>query len=82
MCSVHQAQQWDPPESNSQLGLSLDTSDTCIVHKQTNRDCASRATTTLTDQLHQACSTNREKNNKDAATRQQAGRNNLVNVGR
>ena len=38
MCSVHQAQQRDLPESNSQLGLSLDTTDTCIVHKQTNRD--------------------------------------------
>ena len=55
--------------------------DTCIVHKQKNKDCASRATTTLTDQLHQACSTNRGENKKDAATRQQAGRNNLVNVG-
>ena len=37
--------------------------------------------TTLTTQLHQACSTNKEKNIKDAATRQQAGRNNLVNAG-
>ena len=82
MCSVHHNQQLHLPESNSQLGLSLDTTDTCIVHKQTNRDCASRATTTLTTQPHQACSTNREKNNKDAATRQQAGRNNLVNMGR
>ena len=62
--------------------LCLDTTDTCIVHKQTNRDCASRATTTLTDQLHQACCTNREKYNKHAVTRQQAGKNNLVNVGR
>ena len=35
----------------------------------------------LTDQLHQACSTNKEKNNKDATTRQEAGRNNLVKVG-
>ena len=82
MCSVHQAQQWDLHESNSQLGLILDTTDTCIVHKQTNRDCASRATTTLTDPLHQACSTNKEKNNKDAATLQQAGKNNLVNMGK
>ena len=81
MCSVHQAQQWDLPDSNSQQGLSLDTTDTCIVHKQTNRDCASRATTTLTTRLHQAWSTNRGENNKDAATRQQAERNNLVNVG-
>ena len=81
MCSAHQAQQRNLPESNSQLGLSLDTTETCIVHKQTNRDCASRATTTLTDQLHQACGTNKEKNNKDSATRKQAGRNNLVNVG-
>ena len=48
--------------------LSLDTTDTCIVHKQTNKDCTSRATTTLTDQLHQACSTNREENNKDVAS--------------
>ena len=31
MCSVHQAQ-WDLPETTSQLGLSLDTTDTCIVH--------------------------------------------------
>ena len=54
--------------------LSLDTTDTCIVHKQTNGDCASRATTTLTNPLNQACNRNREKNNKDAATRQQAGR--------
>ena len=82
MCSVHQAQQCDLPQSNSQLGLSLDTKDTCIVHKQTNRDCASRATTTLTTQLHQARSTNKEKNNTVAATRQQAGKTNLVNVGR
>ena len=29
--------------TNSDLGLSLDT-ETCIVHKQTNKDCASRAT--------------------------------------
>ena len=66
-----------------QLGLSLeDNRQTCLVHKQTNRDCASRATTTLTDPLHQACSTNRKKINKDAAARQQTGRNNLVNVGR
>ena len=82
MCSVHQAQQWDLPESNSQLGLSLDTTDTCIVHKQTNRDCPSRETTTLTPQQHQACSTNKEKKNKDATTRQHAGKNNLVNVGK
>ena len=61
--------------------LSLDTTDRCIVHKQTNRDCASRATASLTTQQHQACSTNRVKNNKDLATRQQAGRNNLVHVG-
>ena len=60
-CSVHQAQQWNLPESISQLGLSPDTTGTSIVHKQTNRDCASRATTTLTTQLHQACSTNKEK---------------------
>ena len=76
MCSVHQAQQWDLLESNSQLGLSLDATDTCIVHKQTNRDRASRATATLTTQPHQAFGTK-----KGAATRQQAGRNNLVNVG-
>ena len=49
MCSVHQAQQWDLLESNCQLGLSLETTDTCIVHKQTNRDCASRATTNNSD---------------------------------
>ena len=53
------------------LGLSLHTTDTCIVHKQT-KDCA----TTKTDL------TDGRKNNKDAATRQQAGRNNLANVGR
>ena len=82
MCSVHQAQQWDLPESNSQLGLSLDTTSTSIVHEQANKDCASRVTTTLTDQLHQASSTNKEKHNKDAATPQQAGERNLVNVGK
>ena len=50
--------------------------------QQIRASCTSKQTgTTLTDQLQQACSTNREKNNKDAATHQQAGRNNLVNVG-
>ena len=82
MCSARHAE--DKTGSDKfgwEQTLSLDTTGTCIVHKHANRDCASRATTTLTDQRHQACSANREKNNKDAATRQQAGRNNLVNVG-
>ena len=57
MYSINRAQQWDLPESNSQLGLSLDTTE----YVQTNRDCASRATTTLTTHQHQACSSNREK---------------------
>ena len=30
--------------ANSDLGLSLDTTDTCIVHKQTNRDCVTTKT--------------------------------------
>ena len=30
--------------SDSDLGLSLDTADTCIVHKQTNGDCATTKT--------------------------------------
>ena len=81
MCSARHAEDKTGSDKLSwDKTLSLDTTDTCIVHKQTNGDCASRTTTTLTDPLHQACSTNREKNNKDAATRQQARRNNLVNV--
>ena len=48
-------------KTNSQLGLSLVTTDTCIMHKQTNKNCASRATTTLTTQIQQACGTNKEK---------------------
>ena len=40
---------------NSDLGLSLDTTDTCIVHKQTNRDCA----TTKTDLTEVRKTTNR-----------------------
>ena len=82
MCSARHAEDKTASDKLSwEQAPSLDTTDTCIVHKQTNRDCASRATTTLTDQLHQACSTNKEKNNKDAATRRQVGKNNLVNVG-
>ena len=30
--------------ANSDLGLSLDTTDTCTVHKQTNRDCVTTKT--------------------------------------
>ena len=82
MCSARHAEDKTGSDKLSwEHTLSLDTTDTCIVHKRTNKDCASRATTTLTDQLHQARSTNRERNNKDAATRQQTRRNNLVNVG-
>ena len=83
MCSARHAEDKTRSDKLSwEQTLSLDTTDTCFVHKsKTNGDSASRATTTQTDPLHQACSTNREKNNKDGATRQQAGRNNLVNVG-
>ncbi len=35
----------------------------------------------LTSRLHFTCSTDREKNNRNAATRQQAGRNNLIRHG-
>ena len=81
MCSARHAEDKKRSDKLSwEQTLILDTTDRCIVHKQTNRDCAARATTTLTGQLHQACGTNREKNNKDAATRQQAGRKNLVSV--
>ena len=80
MCSIHRAHQWDPPESYLKATLGLEHNrQTCLVHKQ--GECASHATTTVTTRQQQACGTNREKTNKDAATRQQAGMNNLVNLG-
>ena len=80
MCSVHQAQQWDLPDSYLNATLSLEHNrQTCLVHEQINRDCASRATTTLTDQLHQACSTNTGE--KQQRRRDASATNNLVNVG-
>ena len=45
MCSVHQAQHWDLLESYLKATLSLEHNrQTCLVHKQINRDYASRAT--------------------------------------
>ena len=81
MCSARHAKDKTGSDKLSwEQTLSLWTTDASIVHKQTNSDCASRATTTLTDPVHQACSTNKDKNNKDAATRQQAERKTLVNL--
>ena len=60
MCSIHQAQQWDLPESK--LGGLEHNRQTDVSRAQTNRDRASRATTNLTTQLHLTCGTNREKN--------------------
>ena len=55
MCSARHAEDKTVSDKLSwERTLSLNTTDTCIVHKKTNRDGASRATTTLTDQLHQA----------------------------
>ena len=55
--SGHRCVQHDMLRTNSDQGLSLDTTDACIVHKQPNRDSASCATTSLTIQLQLACTT-------------------------
>ena len=71
MCSArHEGELTDSQvDADSDLGLSLDT-DTCIVHKQTNKDCA----TTKTDLTEE-----KQQRRRDAsATR----RNKLVNVGK
>ena len=73
MCSARHAENKKQSDKLSwEQTLSLDTTDTCIVYKQTNGDCA----TTKTDLMEG------RKTNKEPATRQQAGRNNLVSAGR
>ena len=66
--------------TNSDLGLGLDT-DTCIVHKQTNKDCASRATInsdrSATSSVSHKQGAKQHRRRDASATR----RNNLVNVG-
>ena len=67
--------------TNSDLGLSIDT-DTCIVHKQTNKDCALRATIN-SDQS--AASIVWHKQGEKQPRRRDASAtrgNNLVNVGK
>ena len=67
--------------TNSDLGLSLDT-DTCIVHKQTNKDCALRATInsdrSATSSVWHKQEEKQPRRRDASATRG----NNLVNVGK
>ena len=56
--------------TNSDLGLSLDT-DTCIVHKQANKDCTLRATINSDRSATSSMWHKQGENNQDAATRQQ-----------
>ena len=67
--------------TNSDLGLSLDT-DTCIVHKQTNKDCALRATInsdrSATSSVWHKQEEKQPRRRDASATR----KNNLVNVGK
>ena len=66
--------------TNSDPGLSLDT-DTCIVHKQTNKDCTLRATINSdrsgTSGVYHKQGEKQPRRRDASATR----RNNLVNVG-
>ena len=66
--------------TNSDLGLSLDT-DTCIVHKQTNKDCTLRATInsdrSATSGVYHKQGEKQPRRRDASPTR----RNNLVNVG-
>ena len=68
--------------TETQLGAD---SEPCLI-QQRRVSCTSKQTRItqqpkLTSRLDFTCSTNREKNNKDAATRQQAGRNNFIRHG-
>ena len=58
--------------ANSDLGLSLDTTDACIVHKQTKRDCVTTKTA-LTERRRKT----KMRRCRDASA---SGKENLINV--
>ena len=69
------------PGTNSDLGLSLDK-DTCIVHKQTNKDCALRATINSDRSATSGVWHKQEEKQPRRRDASATSGNNLVNVGK
>ena len=66
--------------TNSDLGLSIDT-DTCIVHKQTNKDCASFATINSARSATSGVQCKQGEKQQRRCDASATRKNNLVNVG-